>query len=104
MANVDYNRYEIFRNEDDTRDQLPFVAIPQRNSDKFMTWNLGRDRLDKLASKYYGNVFLDFLILYANPQYIDQYDIEDGDVIRIPFPKDAAIKSYEERLTRIRNR
>lgn len=104
MANIDYNRYEIFRNEDDTRDQLPFVSIPENRSDKYVTWNLGRDRLDKIAAKYYGNVFLDFLILYANPKYIDQYDIEDGDVIRIPFPKDAAITAYEERLTRIRNR
>lgn len=104
MANRDYNRYQIFRNQDDTKDQLPFVAIPQRDSDKYITWNVDRDRLDIIASRYYGNVFYDFLILYANPKYLDQFDIEDGDVIRIPFPIDAAITAYEERLTRLRNR
>ena len=105
MANRrDYNRYEIFENDDGTIDQLPFVNIPENPSDKYETWNEGQSRLDKLATRYYGNPFFDFLILYANPQFIDQFDIPDGTVIRIPFPLDKARTDYENALKKIRNR
>ena len=67
---ADYNRYEIFRNEDGTTDQLPFVPIPVNPSDKHEKFQLGFTRFDKLAIKYYGNVFFDFLITFANPQHL----------------------------------
>ena len=101
---LDYNRYEIYRNEDGTTDQLPFVKLPQNNSDKYEIFKLGSTRFDKLAAKYYGNVFFDFLIMYGNPQYISEFDIEDGALIRIPFPLDKARSDYEDGLKQIRNR
>lgn len=104
MARRDYNRYEIFRNEDGTTDQLPFVKLPQNPTDKYEKYKLGFTRFDKLAAKYYGNEFFDFLILYANPQYISEFDIEDGQLIRIPFPLERARTDYEDALKRIRNR
>ena len=104
MRRVDYDRYEIFRNEDSTIDQIPFVQIPTNSSDKFEEWQLGRSRLDKIAKRYYGNEFFDFLILYANPNYVTEFDIEDSDIIRIPFPLDKARTDYENGLRRIRNR
>ena len=100
----DYDRYEIYRNENGTIDQIPFVTIPVNQSDKYETWNLGRSRLDKLAKRYYGNEFFDFLILYGNPDYTSEFDIEDGDLIRIPFPLEKARTDYENGLKRIRNR
>jgi hypothetical protein len=100
----DYNRYEIFRNGDGTTDQLPFVKIPITPTDKYEEWNSGRSRLDKIAKRYYDNEFFDFLILYANPQFVSEFDIEDGTVIRIPFPLDQARTLYEQGLKRLRNR
>lgn len=100
----DYNRYEIYRNEDGTTDQLPFVKLPQNPSDKYEVYELGKTRFEKLAAKYYGNVFFDFLILYGNPEYISEFDIEDGTVIRIPFPLEKARTDYEDGLKEIRNR
>ena len=101
---ADYDRYEIFRNQDGTTDQLPFVKLPVNQTDKYEKFKLGFTRFDKLALKYYGNEFFDFLITYANPQYLSQFDIEDGQLIRIPFPLEKAKSDYEAILKSIRNR
>lgn len=98
MARRDYDRYEIQKNTDGTIDVLPFVPISQSTSDLSEVWVLGRSRLDKIALKYYNNPFYDFFILYANPQYVDQFDIPDGALIRIPFPIDQVKQEYESYL------
>lgn len=100
----DYNRYELLTNTNGQISQPPFVRIPKNKSDKFETWNLGDSRLDRLASKYYNNEFYDFLILFANPRYISEYDIEDGTTIRIPFPFSKAINDYENGMKNQLNR
>lgn len=101
---ADYDRYEIFRNQDGTTDQLPFVKLPVNTTDKYEKFKLGFTRFDKLALKYYGNEFFDFLIVYANPQYLSQFDVEDNEIIRIPFPLEKARTDYESILKSIRNR
>ena len=98
MARQDYDRYEVVKNTDGTIDMLPFVKISESSSDLSEVWVLGRSRLDKLALKYYNNPFYDFFILYANPQYADQFDIPDGTLIRIPFPIDRVKQEYESFL------
>jgi len=95
MARKDYDRYEIMKNVDGTIDWLPFVPISKNDSDLSELWVQGRSRLDKLALKYYNNPFYDFLILYANPEYVDQFDIPDGTLIRIPFPLNRVKLEYE---------
>ena len=101
---VDYNRYEIFKNQDGTTDQLPFVKLPVNPTDKYEKWILGFSRLDKVAAKYYGSEFFDFLIMLANPEYISEFDIDDDVLIRIPFPLEKAKTDYEAELKKIRNR
>lgn len=91
----DYNRYLRLKLPDGTNEMMPFVKMPNSNSDKTIFWNKERDRYDKLANTYYGNVFYDFFINYANPEYLSEWDIPDGALIRIPFPL-ATIKSYYE--------
>ncbi len=95
MPHVDYNRYAILKRGDGTTGSMPFVKLPVNPSDKFETWNLGFSRLDKLSQKYYGNPFYDFLILYANPQYLSEFDIPDNTLIRIPFPLGKVMADYE---------
>jgi hypothetical protein len=103
MPQQDYNRYAILQNNDGTVDSMPFVRIPERASDKYEYWNTTFSRMDKLANKYYGNPFYDFFILYANPQYISEFDIPDGALIRIPFPISQVKSDYEARLEKIKN-
>ena len=103
MPKQDYNRYSILQNDDGTTDPMPFVSIPERPSDKYEYWNTGFSRMDKLANKYYGNPFYDFLIMYANPKHISEFDIPDGALIRIPFPLGQVKSEYEAKLERIKN-
>ena len=102
MPKLDYNRYAILKNGDGTTDMMPFVKIPTNPSDKYEDWNIGFSRLGKLANKYYGNPFYDFLILYANPQFVNEFDIPDNTLIRIPFPFAKAKADYEAGLSAIK--
>jgi len=103
MPRQDYNRYSILKNDDGTIDMMPFIPIPERPSDKYEYWNVGFSRMDKLARKYYGNPLYDFFILYANPQFISEFDIPDNTLIRIPFPINKVKSDYESKLERIKN-
>lgn len=102
MPQKDYNRYAILTNADGTTDLMPFVVLPTNPSDKFEVWNTEYSRLDKLSQKYYGNPFYDFLILYANG-YVSEFDINDGNLIRIPFPLAKVKSDYENALTAYKN-
>jgi len=97
----DYNRYAILTNNNGTTEQMPFVALPVNSSDKYENWNTEYYRLDKLSQKYYGNPFYDFLILYANG-YVSEFDIPDGQLIRIPFPLSKVKGDYESALSAFR--
>jgi len=103
MPHKDYDRYEILKNTDGTIDQMPFINLPVNASDKYEYWNSEFSRLDKLASKYYTNPFYDFLILYANRIYLNEFDIPDGALIRIPFPLVKARADYEAALRQFKN-
>lgn len=102
MPHADYNRYSILRNSDGTTDNMPFVNLPINASDKYEYWNVNYSRLDKLALKYYGNPFYDFLILYANPENVNEFDIPDNALIRIPFPLQKAKSDYEAALNALK--
>lgn len=99
MPYKDYDRYEILKNSDGIIEPMPFVDIPINVSDKYEYWNTEYSRLDKVSQKYYGNPFYDFLILYANNIYLNEFDIPDGALIRIPFPLVKAKGDYEAILS-----
>jgi len=103
MPHTDYNRYSILKNGNGTTELMPFIILPINSSDKYEYWGQF-SRYDKYANKYYGNPFFDFLITYANPQYVSEFDIAQGDLIRIPFPLSKAKGDYEEQLAAYRNK
>ena len=58
-------------------------------------------KLDEAQEKLkvaYSNPFYDFLILYANKIYLNEFDIPDGALIRIPFPLSKVKADYEAAL------
>lgn len=99
MPQFDYDRYQILKNNDGTIDMAPFVNIPVSSGDKYEEWREGFSRMDVMSQKYYNNPFYDFFIMYANPQFISEFDIPDGTVIRIPFPLDRVKLVYENSLS-----
>lgn len=98
----EYNRYEILDNNV-TIQIMPMVKLPVNSTDKFEYWNSEIHRFDKLAYKYYGNPFYDFLLIYANTEYISEFDIPNGALIRIPFPLSKAKSDYQDLLTKYKN-
>ncbi len=89
-----FDRYEKFK-INGTYTNIPFLTIPVLDSDKNVLYELGKTRLDKLSQMYYNNPYHGFLILLSNPQYGGlEFDIKDGDVIRIPYPFESAIERY----------
>lgn len=82
----EFNMYEGFI-DDNTFATLPFFNIPQGDNDAYVEWSVS-SRLDKIAYTYYDNAAIWKLILLANPQYLSESDIEIGDVLRIPLPKE----------------
>jgi len=96
--NKDYDRYYLLK-KGNIYKSMPFIKIPKNNTDKYIEWKSNIDRLDKLSEKYYGSPFYDFFILYANPEFLSEWDIPDNTIIRIPFPLDVVKSYYENELT-----
>ena len=93
-----YDRYEKFRNNGKIL-PVPFVNIPVLSTDKSVIYKLTRTRLDKLSQTYYNNPYHGYLIMLANPQYGGlEFNIKDGDIIRIPYPFDSAIERYIDQI------
>jgi hypothetical protein len=97
MANT-YDRYSMFREDGEVK-IVPFGKIEKKSSDLFEVYKKNSTRLDLVSYKYYGNPNYAWLIMQANPEFGSmEYEIPDGSVLRIPYPLDASIRSYEESI------
>ena len=93
-----FNRYEPFKANGGV-ETLPFIKLTQKSTDKLVVYRLGTSRLDKLSDQYYNNPYHGFFIMLANPQYGGlEFNIKDGDIIRIPFPFNATIEDYNNQV------
>jgi hypothetical protein len=98
MADNKYDRYQILKLGDGTLQPQPYIKISEAPSDKYEYWVDGLSRMDRLSLKYYGDPFFDFLIIMANPEYLNEFDIPDDTLIRIPFPLSRVKLEYERKL------
>ncbi len=96
----DYDRYYLLRGDGDDIEPTPFIRISESSSDKFEVWKKGFSKLYMLSQKYYSSPFYDFLILFANPKHMNEWEIPDGEMIRIPFPIERAKGEYEAVIKR----
>lgn len=91
-----YNRYKSFVTSEGVVKEVPFIQIPNRESDKYAYWDKRSDRMDILSYRYYGTPDYRWLILQANPHLPSmEFMIEDGERIRVPFPLEMVIAQYE---------
>jgi hypothetical protein len=99
MLNI--NRYKLFSTKDEAITP-PFVSIPLSPEDKYEVFRgTSNTMIDAMSEKWYDSSAFSWLIMYANPQYMNECDIEIGDTIRIPFPLEAAIDAYEKAINDI---
>ncbi len=96
-----YNRYSKLTKDGQVFERVPFAKIGVSESDKYVTFDKSRMRMDMLSYKYYGDPNYGWLILQANPEYRGfEFSIPDGIDLRIPYPLDSALSRYESSLNR----
>jgi hypothetical protein len=93
-----YNRYNNFLlNGQQT--VVPYINLPTKTTDKKYIYKVGQSRLDKISQQYYGAAYFGWLILMANPMYGGQeWNINDGDILIIPFPLVTSLQDYKNTL------
>jgi len=79
------NFYKSLKDNDSLKD-MPPVKIKARRTDKFIVYNKNLMRLDFIAGEIYQDETLWRLIMWANPEYAIEFDIPDGEIIRVPYP------------------
>jgi len=95
-----FDRYSKFKDKN-TFKPIPGITISLSNDDKMVLYKQTRTRLDKLSQEYYGNPYHGWLIMVANPQFGGlEFNIPDGEIIRIPFPFKDAIERYDKEVDR----
>lgn len=93
-----YDRYEKFRTNYGTT-IIPGIELPILPSDKKVIYHKGRTRFDILSQTHYGNPYHGFLILLANQKFGGmEFDIPNGEIIRIPFPFNTALELYNKQV------
>jgi len=97
-----YNMYSLFI-KNGTPISLPGITIPESDTDKRVVYKKGKTRFDKLSDDYYGNPYHGFLIMSANQQFgCREFDIPDGQIIRIPFPFSKALSLFNNEFLKFK--
>ena len=98
-----YDRYQKFR-KDGEIEIVPGIKITKENTDIYLLYDKNKMRMDTLSYKYYGDPDYGWLILQANPHVGSmEYLIEDGAVVRVPYPLTTAISRYEQAIDEYNN-
>lgn len=87
------NFRELLRDGNDVLN-MPAIKISARSTDKFLIYDKKVTRMDRIAGSIYGDDAYWKVIMWANPEYNLEFDIPDGTVIRVPYPK----KDVEEEI------
>ena len=96
---VNFDRYEELRNNSGNF-LVPFIEIPTRITAKYIVYEKGMTRLDKVAYDYYGNTDFWWIILQANPTCGSvEFEIKDGTTLRIPYPIVDVLSDYRNALS-----
>lgn len=94
MAVEYFDRYSRFRDNGKVR-LVPGITLRPKDTDKRTVYKQGVTRLDKLSQEYYNSPYYGFFILMANPQFGGlEWNIPDGEIIRIPFPFKETVEQY----------
>ena len=80
---------------------IPFIKIPERATDCYVFYEVGKTRLDLLSYQYYNDPNYGWLILQANPEAGSlEFMIDDNTRLRIPYPLETALQGYEDDISK----
>lgn len=93
------SRYTNFVNDKLYMTKIPFIKIPVTPTDYYITYEVGKTRLDTISYEYYGDANYGWLILQANPHLgALEYLIPNNSTIRVPYPLHSALSFYESNI------
>lgn len=98
-----FNFYSLLKDNDKLKD-MPKVQIDKRTSDKSVTYNKQKNRLDNIAGNVYNDETYWRLILWANENYFMEFDIPDNAVIRVPYPLQDVLNEVQTKIVSDRDR
>lgn len=98
-----YNFYSLLKDNDSLKN-MPPIKIDKRATDKSVTYNKQKNRLDTIAGNVYNDETLWRLILWANEEYFMEFDIPDNKVIRVPYPLQDVINEVQAKIVEKRNK
>lgn len=98
MAVSYFDRYKRFRDNGSVR-TIPGIKLLPKSTDKQVVYKKNKSRMDILSLEYYNSPFFGFLIMLANPQFGGlEFNISDGEIIRIPFPLESSLEQYNSEV------
>lgn len=83
---------------------MPKVVISERETDKHISYDSNKMRLDRISASIYGDDTYGWLILLANPQYFMEFDIPKSTIIRIPFPLKEVETEYISKILSLKEK
>ena len=89
------NIYAPFR-QAETWMQVPFIPVPVLTTDKQEVYVPGVSLMTRVSMKFYGVPYMGKFIQAANPTVINEFDIEEETLLRIPFPLEQSLKLFRE--------
>ena len=98
-----YNFHSLLRDNDKLKN-MPPVQIDKRATDKSVTYNKQKNRLDTIAGNIYQDETYWKLILWANDQYFMEFDIPDNTVIRVPWPLQDVVSEVQQKIVKKKDR
>ncbi len=83
-----YDFYKYLRDPKNNKNLLdmPPVSISLRQTDKYVSYDRSKNRLDYIAGQVYQDETLWRIIMWANPEYFVEFDIPPGTILRVPYP------------------
>jgi hypothetical protein len=82
---------------------MPSIDIDTRTTDKKVVYDKKITRLDRIAGDIYEDESLWKIILWANSEYECEFDIPDGTIIRVPFPKNDVLDEVIKKIINRKN-
>ena len=89
-----FNRYT---NVTDPKQVFPRVRIRDRETDLFIEYS-SEDKLELIAHRVYNDPTLWWIIMLANPDYTMEYEIDAGELIRVPLPLNSVVSEIRSQI------
>ena len=96
------NLYQYLQDKD-VQKNMPHITIKKRPTDKQISFNPKKNRIDRIAGDVYGDETLGRIILWANPEIDYEFDLEAGTLLRIPYPINDVIQEVVAQIEKKKN-